>query len=89
MLQENGISICSSGKQWSEIYLSICSIEPGAFTFIVKCTLSVTTMLSILLKSHEQNKIENLSLKTLHLEEVGNFVFKENVGYVSVLKLIF
>jgi hypothetical protein len=63
----------------------ILGFEPGAFSTVVRFIYQYAIdACGILRVNLIQYKIENWSLKTFHVEEVGEKNLKENVGNVSL-----
>jgi hypothetical protein len=79
LLQENGMSICSSGTRGGKQFMSISGIEPTAFILEVSCPnhypIDDRDFFRVRLI---QYKIENLSLKPLQMEKVGRFFLRGN-----------
>jgi hypothetical protein len=85
LLQENGISMCSNGKNVRRNTVPMSRIEPGTPALTVRCIIH--DHIHPCVKSIPK-KIENLSLKTLQMEEVGNFFLKKMLEtYHMSLKL--
>jgi hypothetical protein len=87
LLQENGISICYSGR--NDVHSSCRSgvpnpgPSPQKSDVLTHYAIDDPDFGSVKLI---QYRMENLSLKTLQMEDVGIFFFKENVGKIlSVL----